>query len=162
MSEHSDYQGVVGTGGEIIRAGFEEYIKVYNDIGSAITNGDCYFLSWLKDADSLSPSARPTLDAMATTAVYRQIVVVNNHILGKSTIADTEWGYVQKSGYCPDVNTNVTNVAIDRFLQGLNAAATAADDGTSYTSDSFAITVSAIFSTSHIAATLFGVRTIIG
>ncbi len=158
----SDYQGARGTGGEIIRAGFEEYIKIYNDLAAAVTNGDVYFLSWLKDADSLSPSARPTLDALATTAIYRSIVVVNNHIRGASTIADTEWGYVQYRGQCEDVNTDVTSVAIDRFLQGKNATATAADDGTSYTTDSFAITTNAIFSTSHIPAVLFGERTLIG
>ena len=162
QNSYADYQGAKGTGGELVSVGFEKYIKVYNDIAATITNGDVYFLSWLKDADSLSPSARPTLDALATSAIYREIVVVNNKLMGKTNILDTEWGFVQKSGYCADVNTNVTSVAIDRFLQGLNATATSADDGTAYTTDSFAITVGAIFSTSHIEAVLFGERTIIG
>lgn len=157
-----DYQGALGVLDVVESGSGEKYIKVYNDTGSAVTNGDVYFLSYEKDADSLSPSARPTLEAMATTSVYRQIVVVNNVLLGATTIADQAWGYVQIAGYCPDVNTDVTSVAIDRYLQGKNSAATAADDGTTITTDSFAITVGAIFSTSHIAALLFGERTIIG
>lgn len=158
----ADYQGATGSGGEVIRVGFEEYIRYYNDTAATVTDGDVFFLSWLKDADSLSPSARPTLDALATTAIYRQVVVAANHIRGASTVLDTTWGYVQKMGQCADVNTDVTSVAIDRFLQGKNATATAADDGTAYTTDSFAITTTAIFSTSHIGAMLFGIQTLIG
>jgi hypothetical protein len=160
---NQNYQGAIGTGGELIQIGFEKFIKVYNDTAGTISNGAVYFLSWLKDADSLSPSARPTLDALATSAIYRQVVVVNNTLnSGAGTILDANWGFVQVRGYCPDVNTDVTSVAIDRFLQGKNATATAADDGTAYTIDSFAITVGAIFSTSHIEATLFGQPTNIG
>lgn len=162
MSGVPNYRGALGALAKINGGNGEVYQLVYNDTGSAITNGDVYFLSYLKDADSLTVSARPTLDTPATTSVYRQIVVVNNTPLGLSTIADAAWGYVQISGYCPDVNTDVTSVAIDRFLQGKNTAVLAADDGTSYTTDSFAITVGAIFSTSHIEAILFGVRTVIG
>jgi hypothetical protein len=161
FGEVQNYQGALGAI-DMIGASHDIFIKVYNDIGSAITNGDVYFLSYLKDADSLTVSARPTLDALATTAVYRQVVVVNNSALGKATIADQDYGYVQVKGYCPDVNTDVTSVAIDRFLQGKNATATAADDGTTITTDSFAITVAAIANTSHIAAILFGQRTLIG
>lgn len=158
-----NYQGQIGSGGELIQVGFEQFIKIYNDTAGTLTNGDVYFLSWLKDADSLSPSARPTLDALATTSVYRQVVVVNNTLnSGAGTILDTKWGFVQVRGYCPDVNTDVTSVAIDRFLQGKNATATAADDGTTITTDSFAITTGAIFNTSHIDAEMFGDRTIIG
>lgn len=160
-SEASGYQGALGVV-DLIESDWDVWVKVYNDTAATITNGDCYFLSFLKDADSLSPSARPTLDAMATTAIYRSIIVVNNGPLGKANILDTEWGYCQLRGYCRDVNTSVTSVAIDRFLQGLNATATAADDGTAYTTDSFAITLGAIFSTSHIEAMLFGERTLIG
>lgn len=158
-----NYQGALGTGGDVIRIGWETYVKVYNDTAATVTNGDVFFLSWLKDADSLSPSARPTLDALATTAIYRQVVVVNNQLNNTvSGIADATWGFCSMQGYVPDINTNVTSVAIDRFLQGLNATATAADDGTAYTTDSFAITVGAIFNTSHIEGVMFGCRTLIG
>jgi len=158
MSVTPNYRGAVGAI-EIIGDGFDKFIKVYNDTGGTITNGDVYFLSFLKDADSLSPSARPTLDTMATTSVFRQVVVVNDP---RGSIADTDWGLVQISGYCPDVKTSVTSVAIDRFLQGKNSDTVAADDGTTLTADSFGITVGAIFNTSHIAAILFGHRTLIG
>lgn len=161
-----NYQGALGVGGELVQIGRQRFQKVYNDIGSTITNGDVYFLSWLKDADSLSPSARPTLDALATTAIYRQVVVVNNTLnSGAGTILDTAWGFVQEMGYCPDVNTDVTSVVIDRFLQGKTATATAADDGAATgppTTDSFAISLAALFNTSHVEAVLFGVRTLIG
>ena len=155
------YEGQLGAADRIEEGNIVRQ-KVYNDTGAAITNGDVYFLSWLKDADSLSPSARPTLDALATTAIYRQVCVVDNQPNGLTTIADAAWGYVTTRGYCPYINTDVTTVAIDRFLQGKNATATAADDGTTITTDSFAITVGAIFSTSHIAGILFGDRTLIG
>lgn len=166
-----NYLGATGTGGDVIRIGHEEFVKIFNCTasstspvgGATLTNGDVYWLSWAKDGDSLSPSARPTLQQMATTAIYRSIVVVNNSLYNNvSGIAKGTWGYVQRMGYCPDINTNVTSVAIDRYLQGLNAAATAADDGTAYTTDSFAITVGAIFNTSHIDGVIFGERTLIG
>lgn len=157
-----NYKGTLGSYA-MIENGMDQYILAYNDQAATITNGDVYFLSFLPDADSASPAYRPTLDIPATTTtIYRQVVVANNFPLGKSTILDTEWGYVQISGYCPSVNTDVTSVAIDRFLQGKNAAVLAADDGTSYTTDSFAITATAIFSTSYIGAVLFGDRSIIG
>lgn len=156
-----NYRGALGSY-SIIENGMDKYILVYNDRAATVTNGDVFFLSFLKDADSASPSYRPTLDTPATSAIYRQVVVANNFPDGKSNFLDTEWGWVQIAGYCPDVNTDTTSVAIDRFLQGKNTAIVAADDGTAYTIDSFGITATAVFSTSHTGAVLFGTRTNIG
>jgi hypothetical protein len=155
------YQGAAGVI-EMIGGDFDQFIKVYNDIGAAVTNGDCYFLDFVRDADSMTVAARPTMEATATSAVYRQIVVVNNMPLGKTTIADKEWGYVQIRGYCPKVST-VTASDIDRFLQGTNASTLAADDGTTITTDSFGICLTNEDDVAgFVEAILFGVRTIIG
>lgn len=154
-----NYEGAKGSF-EFFENGFDQFIKAYNDTGAAVTNGDVYFLSFLKDADSLSPSARPTLDAAATTTVYRQVVIVNNAPKGLDTIADTAWGYVQIRGYCPKVKAAST-VAIDDFLQGTNATQEAADDGTTITADSFGIAVTATAS-GFCEAILFGERSLIG
>jgi hypothetical protein len=131
------YQGDLGAL-DVIQDGFNKWIKVYNDLGSAVTNGDVYFLDWHRDADSRTVATYPTLVACATTAVQRQVVVVNNAPLGLTTIADAAFGYVQVAGYCPKVKCAST-VAIADFLEAVNASQQAADDGTTQTADSFAI-----------------------
>lgn len=170
----SGYEGGLGVY-DLVGQGFELYIKVYNDLAATINNGDVYFLDWQKDADSLSPSARPTLVACATTAVQRQVVVVNNivpnnlNVAGSvptnssTSIADTTWGYVQLRGYCPKIKCAAT-IAIDDYLQGTNATQEAADDGTSMTADSFGIAVSAYGdpATGYCAGVLFGTTALIG
>lgn len=155
-----NYQGALGAA-DIIDSGFDRYIKVYNDTGAAITNGALYHLSYEKDADSLDPSARPTLTACATSSVYQHIVVVNNLPLGLGTIADQAYGYVQVRGYCPKVNCTTASQAIDRYLQGTNGTQAATDDGTSRTTDSFAISTSTA-SSSVGTCFMFGDRCIIG
>lgn len=157
----NNYLGALGSYA-VIQNGMDKYILVYNDQAGTITNGDVYFLSFLKDADSASPSYRPTLDVPATTAIYRQVVVVNNFILGKTTILDTEWGFVQIGGYCPDINTSGGSVAIDEMVQGSNGLVTAVDDSAAYTTDSFGILATAVFSTTHFGVVLFGTRSLIG
>jgi hypothetical protein len=155
LGEVQDYQGALGAI-DMVGASHDIFSKIYNDTGAAITNGAVYWLSYEKDADSLTVSARPTLDVPASAGgVYRQVVVVNNGPLGKTTIADADWGYVQIKGFCPDVAC-AGAVAIDHFLQCTDSAATATDDGASITVDSFGITVSAAFNTTHNKAVLFG------
>ena len=170
----SGYQGGLGVY-DLVGQGFELYIKVYNDLGATINNGDVYFLDWKKDADSLSPSARPTLVACATTAVQRQVVVVNNitpnnlPVAGSvptnssTSIADTTWGYVQLRGYCPKIKA-ASGVLIDDFLEAVNASQEAADDGTTQTADSFAIAVTDINdpATGYCAGVMFGTTSLIG
>jgi hypothetical protein len=155
----NDYQGAKGAI-DVVERDFNKFIKVYNDLGSAVTNGDVYHLSYERDADSLTVAGRPTLVACATTSVPRQTVVVNNTILGESTIADQAWGYVQIQGYCPKIKVAST-VAIDDYLQGANGSQEAADDGTSQTTDSFGIALSA-YSSGYAEGLLFGISAIIG
>jgi hypothetical protein len=157
-----NYQGAVD-GGEIIRDGLNEFRKVYNDIGAAVTNGDVYVLSYEKDADSLSPSARPTLTAVpASSAIYQHIAVVNNAMNGKDTIADGEWGWVQTAGHCPDVNSDAAgSIAVDRYVEAKKSTAVVIDSGTARTVYTFAILTSAVFSTTHFEAFLFGDRALV-
>lgn len=172
----SGYQGGLGVY-DLVSQGFEQYIKVYNDTGGTISNGDVYFLEWFKDTDSLSPSARPTLGVCATgtSTIYRQIVVVNNIIpnnlpvagsvpTNSSTgIADATWGYVQLRGYCPKIKCAAT-IAIDDLLNATDASQTAADGGTSYTTNSFAIAVTAVDNpeTGYCSGVLFGEPALLG
>jgi hypothetical protein len=157
----SDYKGGVGAVPRV-EIGEDVYILVYNDTGAAVNNGDVFFLGYAVDADSLSTSTFSTLDACATSAIYRQIAVVNNQMLGSATIADQAWGYVQIRGYCKKVFCANT-LAKGDYLQGANASAVAADDGTTITTDSFAVcTVAYSATTTACEAYLFGERTIIG
>ena len=154
------YRGALGAY-PVIRNGFDKFILVYNDTGAAVTNGDLYHISYEKDADSLSPSARPTLTACATTSVYQHIGVVNNSPLGASTIADQAWGYVQVRGYCPDVKCTTATQAIDTYIQGTNGTQAATNDGSSRTTDSFAIMLAAAVA-NHGPCLMFGDTCIIG
>lgn len=156
------YEGSVGVY-DIIENGYDQLIKVYNDLGATVNNGDVYFLDWKRDADSLSPAVRPTLVACATSAVQRQVVVVNNVQLGKESIADQAFGYVQLRGYCPKVKCAAT-IAVDDFLQGANGSQAAADDGTTQTADSFGIAVTAVDdpATGYCSAVMFGTTALIG
>jgi hypothetical protein len=151
-----NYQGAED-GQEIIRDGFNVYVKVYNDLTAAVTNGDVYFLSYEKDADSLDPSVRPTLVACATTTTtgFQHIAVVNNKPLGKGTIADQEYGYVQIRGYCPDVKTTTATEAAENFIQGTNGTQAATTDSTAKTLDSFAIMIVTAVA-NHGACMMFG------
>lgn len=156
--EITDYQG--GSNIDMLGADFKQHIKVYNDLGAAVNNGDVYFLDWKRDADSLATAARPTLVACATTAVQRQVVIVENSPLGKDSIADQALGYVQIRGYCPKIATAAT-VAIDDYLEAVNATAVSADDGTTQTADSFAIATTAVAS-GYCEGILFGTLATIG
>lgn len=140
----------------------EVIYMVYNDLGSAVTRGDLYFLSYERDADSLGTPARPTLLACATTAIPRKIVVA------LEDVADRAWGKFMFQGYCPKVKC-ATTIEIDDYLQGTNASQTAADDGTTQTADSFAISVSdedafddGTDTSGFCEAILFGRETLIG
>ena len=112
-------------------------VLVFNDTGAAVNNGDVFFLSWIGGSGA---SERPRIVACATSAVPRQIVVVDQSGAGKTSIGDDEWGYVTIAGYCKKVACAAT-VAPNDFLQGVNGTAVSADDGTAQTADSFAIAV---------------------
>jgi hypothetical protein len=143
----------------------ELFVKIYNDRGAALTNGDVYFLSYLSDADSLTVTGRPTLDPCATTAVYRQVVIVNNAPLNLATIADATWGYVQVRGYCPKVAVTSGVDTAEQYIQGADGTAIAvvesAGSGTTLSNDTFGIAITA-YSAGFCTATLFGERSTIG
>lgn len=131
-------------------------MKIYNDTGGAIAIGDVYFLDHQRDADSLSPAARPTVVACATTAIYREVVVA------LEVIADGAYGMFMKRGFCPTVKC-ATGVDIDDYLQGVNASQTSGDDGDTQTTDSFGIaTTDESVVTGFCAAYLFGTPVLIG
>ena len=130
-------------------------IKVYNDLAGTVAKGDCYFLSYERDADSLATAGRPTLLAMATSAIPRQIVVA------LEDITDQTWGTVMFRGYCDKIAVASGVNAIDRYFQGANAAQIAADDGTSMTTDSFGIAMTA-YASGFCTGYLFGRMVIIG
>lgn len=137
------------------------FIKVWNDIGSTINDGDVYFLAWVKPSDSTNV---PTLDACATTAIYRQVAVVANGEFGDvASIADDTWGWVQVEGYCTKIKCAAT-IAVGDFLQGVNASVEAGDDGTTLTADSFGIAVTAVGdpASGYCSGILFGTRATIG
>lgn len=145
-----DYQGSLSMGGEIMRIGNQVFLKVYNDTGATVNEGDLYWVSFAKDADSLSPSARPTLDVVTSaTAAYGNVprlycVIQNARFIDQSQtglsggIADANWGWAQISGYCEKIKTTGTVTAED-YLQGTTASQAATSDGTTITVDSFGI-----------------------
>jgi hypothetical protein len=155
----SGYQGAAGVI-DMVGEDFDQFIKIYNDKAGTLTNGDVYFLSFIRDIDSMTVAARPTLDAVAqSAAIYRQIVVVNNAPLGKATIADTEWGYVQVRGYCPKIAV-VSTIAIDDFLMGDAGTAIAEEAGTTITTNSFGIAITA-YAAGFCEGILFGDRVLV-
>lgn len=169
----SGYEGGLGVY-DLVEQGFEQYIKIYNDTGATLSNGDVVCLEWFKDVDSLTVSARPTVKTPATTAIYRQFGVVNNIIpnnlpvagsvpTNSSTgIADTTFGYIQLRGYCPLIKG--AGVTAEDCFQAVNASTSAATDGASVTTDSIgvAITTSNDPSTGYFSGVLFGTRALIG
>ncbi len=169
----SGYEGGLGVY-DLVEQGYEQYIKIYNDTGAALNVGEVVLLDFFKDADSLSPSARPTVATPATSAIYRQYGVVNNIVPNNlpvagsvptnssTAIADTTWGYIQLRGYCPKIKG--TGITAEHLFQGTNASLSASDDGTSYTTDSIglAFTADGDPAVGYFSGVLFGERTLIG
>jgi hypothetical protein len=58
-----NYQGATGAI-EVLGDGFDQWIKIYNDTGGALTNGDLYFLALAIDADAgvVRPECGPAPD----------------------------------------------------------------------------------------------------
>jgi hypothetical protein len=152
----SGYEGQAGAF-DVIEGNGMEFIKVYNDLGSAISNGAVYAVEYLDDADSKSPSAFPTLVLASTqSAALLKIGVVNNTPLGKATIADQAWGYVQTKGYCETVLADGVGVTDEHYIEVLNGVAVATDDGTSRTIKSFGLAKASAAAGATFAAVLFG------
>lgn len=155
----ANYEGGTDQGLEIMEGpNGELFYRVYNDLAAAASEGDCYFLDFLTDADS--KSQWPTLVAMATTTVYRQIVSVQNgRSAGKDDIADQTCGFVQYRGLV--VGAAGASVVDEQFTQGTNASQALADDGTSITTDSQGVAKAATASSKQ-NTVFFGQRSLIG
>jgi len=134
------------------------FIYFWNDIGSAVADGDVYFLDWVKPTDSTNV---PTLAACATSAIYRLVAVVANaEFDGTASVADDTWGWCQVQGYCRKIKCAAT-IAIGDFFQGVNASVEAGDDGTTQTIDSFGIATTAV-AANYAEGILFGLPVNIG
>lgn len=136
--------GYQGSQVDMLGHDFDIFYNVFNDTGGALTNGDVMVLEFLND-HTAAGTKYPTLSTPATTAITVKVVVVNNAVIGKSTIADDAWGYAQFRGDCPAVTktTTANPVAIDDYLKAMNSVKTAATDGTSG-STAFAATTFAV------------------
>jgi hypothetical protein len=153
----SGYEGGAGVIAWLPGGDGELFIKVFNDSDAAYTNGGVYGLSFKNDSDS--NGFYPILESPTTdTDALHWIVVVNNSPLGKATIADDAWGYVQLKGYCPAITVNTT-VTLDHYMELITATAYATDDGTTKTTGSFGIAKST--SATSVTGILFGERVVV-
>lgn len=135
VGQVENYQGVGVP--ELIQEGYDVFLKVFNDTGSAITEGS---VCKVNPATSGTSSIYPSLTRPATQASVLHIIgVVNNARLGKADIADKSWGYVQIQGYCPKIATAGAVATVDHQLITTNNAFTATSSGaTTETTASFA------------------------
>ena len=137
----SGYQGATGV---LIEAqdGANRYVLVYNNLGSALVNGDCVVLTYKQSAGGFYP----TVTVPATASVAVKIGVVENSIMGKSQIDDATWGWIQMKGYCPAITkTTASNpVAVDDYLNATNAVRTVASVTSTYDAKTFAVAKSVV------------------
>lgn len=155
------YQGAAGNF-DVLEGNGQKFIKVYNDTGAALTNGTVKVLEWLDDVDSLSVSAYPTLGTAATNAsALVTVVVVNNTPMGKASIADATWGYVQVEGYCETIIAATGGVTDEQYLEVLNGGTAATDDGATLTTKSFGIAKATALAAATFAGVLFGHRVVV-
>lgn len=144
-----DYSGGKGLT-SIQGANGEIFLLIYNDTGGTLTNGDIKMLDFTDDADSVGTYPTPAVPA-TNTELVNYVVVVNNSPLGKTTILDTEYGYVQFKGYCSKVKSTGAD---EDYLEILNAGTSAQSSG-GLAGESFGIQKSAA-SGGFAAAYLFG------
>lgn len=137
---------------EVLDEGYDRYILVYNGTGSAVSDGDNFFLG-------CSSTYGLQLEAVANVAVKRELIVVCNTRLGLATIASGAYGFVQKRGYCLKVSTAA--ILVDRFIGGGNAVKVANDEGATQTVNSFGITMAAAVA-GYAPAMLFGFPVVTG
>jgi hypothetical protein len=123
----------------------DQYLLIYNDSGAALAEGACYFVTFIPSGTA---GKWPTVTTPATSAVRQVVGVVNNWLFGSATIADKSWGYVQTRGYCSKV-LMTAGLADQEFLQCADSSTTAVDDGTTMTSDSFAIVITTDYVTNN-------------
>ena len=106
---------------EIIGGNGEKWLLIFNDTGAAITNGTAYVIKYTND--TINTAYFPGVATPATLAGQISLVgIVDNSILGQSTIAAAAWGYVQVKGFCNSALTAVTTA--DYLLRVINAGTT--------------------------------------
>lgn len=123
------YQGqnalTYGSAIEVKGAGMEGWISVYNNTGSALSNGAIKVLSFIVTSGALFPV--PVVPATEVTDA-NLIIVIDNSPLNESTIANGEWGFAKFSGVvAASVDGDTIDVAEGTQLEVLNA-------GTAFTS----------------------------
>ena len=131
----------------------KKFVKVYNDLGSAVIEGAVYCIEFLTDADG--NSFIPTLAVPATTTVPRHLVVIQNYIKGKSGIADAAWGWAQMQGWCELVNSGAT-ITAENYMEVLTTA-TAAINAGARTVEAFGVAKATTSGAGTFAAYLFGI-----
>jgi len=148
-------QNYVGPGApEVIYEGYDVYIKVFNETGAALTEGQVVKVSPASSTSGQYPSAvQPTTNA----AVIHIIGVVNNGKLGVSSIANLTWGFVQIQGYCPKIATAGAVTTVDHQLITTNASYNATSSGaTTETTASFASAKSTVGGAGFVSGWLTG------
>lgn len=111
---------------EFIEEGWDQFLLVYNDTGSAVAEGSVVEVSY---ANSGTAGNYPQIVQPATeSAVMHVVGVVNNGKLNVSGIAASTWGFVQIRGYCPKVLLTSATTA-QHTLVTANSAFTATTSG---------------------------------
>ena len=95
-----NYQGGASSGHVFYQDAQNAWIGVYNNTGSAISNGAIKELTFNIDVtDTANPVLLPVMIAPATEAVAVCIIgVVDNSIIGQETIPDATWGWLKVRG----------------------------------------------------------------
>jgi hypothetical protein len=114
-----------------IGSGDERWVLVYNNTGSAITNGAINEISFLVDTGTLNSAATTALPmiiavpkALATSAgECTMIGVADNSKIDKSTIPDATYGYFKVAGVIQAMCNGGADIAIGDQLEILNTAA---------------------------------------
>lgn len=120
-----------------------KFIKVYNNLGSALAEGDLVVLSFVGS----TAGYYPTVTVPATTSVPVTVGVVANAGFGVSGIPDASWGYIQTRGLASVTKTTAANpIAVNDFLLAGNGIKTAATESTptTFTAKTFGIAKSVV------------------
>lgn len=148
-----NYQGA-GTP-TVISEGFDLFIGVYNETGSALAEGDVVKVNPL---NSTTAGMYPQATVPATqAAIVHLIGVVNNAKMGSASIANASWGLVQIRGHCPKVATAGAVAAVDHQLITTNTTKTATSSGaTTESTAAFASAKSTVGGAGFVSAWLHG------
>ena len=122
------------------------FVRIYEDGGSALSNGVVYALTFTSSASVVyADVTAPT--AVATNSAI--IGVVNNAPRGLDTIPAYGRGWLQIAGYCPYINTTGTIAANAQLEVKADAATvlqddTAANGGVQYTPNCVGVAIAEI------------------